>query len=159
MLLAPRASAGAVGLKTRLVRAVDSDGIAPVEPSSGEKAAAIVSFLKKSAMATKEQAVERHRKMHATQRDALCASVAGRKQRERYSSYDVAEAEIDRNLSGARARHATEELAGEVRSSSTAREATVRRTDAVAAAAAAEPPTVTDDLGPRWVDRLAASRS
>ena len=84
ILLAPRASAGAVGLATRLMRVVDSGDVVQAEPSSGEKAASIVSFLKKSAIATKEQAVERHRKMHDTQRDTLCAEVTARKQRERY---------------------------------------------------------------------------
>ena len=159
ILLAPRASAGAVGLATRLMRVVDSGDVVQAEPSSGEKAASIVSFLKKSAMATKEQAVERHRKMHDTQRDALCAEVTARKQRERYPAHEVADTEIGRNLSDTRARHAAEQLAGEVRSSSTLREARMRRTHAVAAAAAAEPPTVTDDVAARWLQTLASLRA
>ena len=84
------------------MRVVDPGDVVQAEPSSGEKAASIVSFLKKSAMATKEQAVERHRKMHDTQRDALCAEVTARKQRERYPAHEVADTEIGRNLGHAR---------------------------------------------------------
>ena len=45
ILLAPRASAGAVGLATRLMRVVDSGDVVQAEPSSGGEAS-IVSFLR-----------------------------------------------------------------------------------------------------------------
>ena len=159
ILLAPRASAGAVGPMTRLMRVVDSGDVVQAEPSSGRKQHP------SSPSSRNQQWQQKSRLWSAIGRCMTRSAMRSARKRPPESSGSATPrtrwpTPRSAGISRTRARDTRRSSSlARFSSSSTLREARMRRTHAVAAAVAAEPPTVTDDVAARWLQTLASLRA